>query len=172
MPGAASVARPRSGAAIPVGTTFALGLLAVSIMAAYHNGLHTPFEFDDIASIPGNLSIRALWPLWGPLSPPPGTSLSGRPVANLTFALNTAASGTGVWSYHATNVLIHVLAAWALLLASFVIPSTGQSCTTVGRDSKVLALSVALLWALHPLGTEAVTYVVQRVESLMALFYF
>jgi hypothetical protein len=77
------------------------------VLVAYPNGLGAPFVFDD-ESVTGNASIRGLWPAWGALSPPPAGSLAGRPAANLTFALNYAIGGPGVWSYHAVNVLVHM----------------------------------------------------------------
>ncbi len=98
--------------------------------------------------------------------PPLGTTASGRPVLNLSFAVNYAISGTAVWSYHALNLAIHILA--GLTLFGIV------RRTLVRRASPaapVIASSAALLWTLHPLQTESVTYLAQRAESLMGLFY-
>jgi tetratricopeptide (TPR) repeat protein len=87
-------------------------------------------------------------------------TVSGRPVLNLSLALNHALSGYSPWSYHAVNLLIHILAGLALF---------GIVRRTL-RQTRV-ALAVALIWVVHPLATSAVTYIVQRAESLMALFY-
>jgi len=171
MRGVPSVIRTRSGVPSPTWTALALGLIAVAIVAAYHNGLTPPFEFDDVPSIRGNPSLHRLWPLWVPLSPPPGSTLSGRPIANLTFALNYALSGTGVTGYHATNILIHILSAWALFGVARRTLIRPVLSDAFGRDALPLALGIALIWAVHPVGSESVTYVIQRVESLMALFY-
>jgi tetratricopeptide (TPR) repeat protein len=156
----------------PVATALAAAVIVASVLAAYLNGLTAPFELDDIASIPENPSIRTLWPLSVPLSPPStGTTVGGRPFANLTLAVNHALGGDGVRGYHAVNILIHALAALALFgvvrrtLAMPAVPAR------FARDALPLALAAALLWALHPLLTESVTYVIQRVESLMGLFY-
>ncbi len=161
---------PRSTDRIPV--ALAVAAIILSALAAYHNALNAPFEFDDIPSITENASLRSLWPPLAALSPPAsGTSVGGRPVANLTLALNYALGGTGVRGYHATNVVILVLGGLVL----FGIVRRTLSSPVLGgrfaRDAVPLALAVALLWALHPLQTESVTYVVQRVESLMGLFY-
>jgi tetratricopeptide (TPR) repeat protein len=98
--------------------------------------------------------------------PPVGATVGGRPILNLSLAINYAISGTSVWSYHAANLAIHVLA--SLVLYGIVRRTIG-----VGRagGSVPTALSVALLWAVHPLLTESVTYTIQRAESLMGLFY-
>jgi tetratricopeptide (TPR) repeat protein len=143
------------------------GIVAATF-AAYAGCLGGPFLYDDVDSIVGNASIRHLFTA---LRPPPGVTVSGRPVLNLSFALNYAVSGTSVWSYHALNVAIH--AAAALLLFGIVRRTLALSRAgriPGGREAAV-AFAVALLWALHPLQTESVAYVVQRAESLMGLFY-
>jgi len=154
-----------------VRTLAAAALIAVTILGAYHNSFGVPFVFDDGPATLGNPSIRSLWPVWGALSPPAGTTVAGRPIANLTLAVNYALSGTGPWSYHALNLLFHILGALALYgVVRRTVLRPGLS-GRFGRHAAPLALAAALLWALHPLQTEAVTYVVQRVESLMGLFY-
>lgn len=132
--------------------------LVAAALAAYWGSFSGPFLHDDAGSIVGNQTIRhfssALFP------PSGGLPVSGRPVLNLTFAINYAISGTAVWSYHALNLLIHVLAGLALF---------GFVRRTL--SSAVLAFAIALLWVIHPLQTESVTYLSQRAESLMGLFY-
>src|ERR1035438_1270270 len=98
--------------------------------------------------------------------PPIDTSASGRPILNLSLAANYAVGGTAVWGYHAVNLAIHVLAGLTLfgIVRRTFAPRTGAAAVFV-------AFLAALLWALHPLQTESVTYIVQRAESLMGLFY-
>src|SRR3954466_13202528 len=87
------------------------GLIA---FAVYANALRAPFVFDDIPSIPENASLRQLWPLRVPLSPPgEGLTGSGRPLLNLSFALNHAI-GVGPAGYRLTNVVIHLCSALLL----------------------------------------------------------
>jgi tetratricopeptide (TPR) repeat protein len=162
---------PPLSAAGPRRTVWAVALIALSVLAAYCGSLRAPFVFDDLSAIPENASIRKLWPVWGAFSPPPGTTVGGRPLANLSLALNYALGGTDPRGYHAVNILIHVLG--AVTLFGLVRRTLARPVLSgrFGRDATPLALAVALLWALHPLQTEAVTYVIQRVESLMALFY-
>jgi tetratricopeptide (TPR) repeat protein len=147
-------------------------LIAAAAFAAYSNSFRGPFVYDDLKAIPENPSIRHLWPAWDALlSAPGGTTVGGRPVANLSLAVNFALSGTDVWSYHALNLLIHVLSALALFGAVRRTLGGPALAARFGRDALPLGLAAALLWELHPLQTESVTYIVQRVESLMGLFY-
>jgi Flp pilus assembly protein TadD len=142
-------------------------------LAAYQNCFTGAFVFDDLDSITGNPKIRHLWPLWEPLSllRGPGATVEGRPVVNFTFAINYALGGLTPWGYHALNLAIHILAGLTLygitrrtLLRPLLRDRFGASATR-------LAVATAVIWTVHPLQTEAVTYVVQRAESLMGLFY-
>jgi hypothetical protein len=140
--------------------------IVVAGAAAYHNSLGGPFVFDDPASIVDNPTIRHLWPLDALFSPPSGgVTVEGRPFLNLTLALNYAIGGTRVGSYHALNLAIHLLAALTLFGLARRTLVLFKSGAAVG-----VAFSIALIWAVHPLQTEAVTYVIQRAESLMGLF--
>ena len=154
---------PRNPALWAGAAIFAAGLLA------YHNSLGGPFVFDDVPSIADNPTLRQLWPIWNTLRPPHGQGITvdGRPVLNFSLAVNHAISGTEVWSYHAANLLIHLLAGLTLL---GIVRRTLER-TRPGLPATAVAFLVALLWTVHPLQTESVTYVVQRAESLMGLFY-
>lgn len=142
-------------------------LIAAAAAGAFATSFSGAFQFDDVPAILENPTLRHLWPIGDPLSPPHGAlTVSGRPVLNLSLALNYAISGTGTWSYHALNLLIHIAAALALF------GIVGRTLARVGAGgAQSAALAVALVWAVHPLTTESVTYIVQRAESLMVLFY-
>ncbi len=157
-------------------------ILVAAALAAYHNSFTGPFIFDDRPSIVENPTIRHLWPVTDALSPPRGEGLtvSGRPLLNFSFAVNYALSGDAVWSYHALNLAIHLLAGLTLFgIVRRTLAGLGRvTAATVASDRRVkdnapclLALATATLWTVHPLQTESVTYVVQRAESLMGLFY-
>ncbi len=149
----------------------ALALLFAAVFLAWSNSFQVPFLMDDQGNIVQSPSIRRLWPLGPVLFPPVGSAVGGRPLFNLSFALNHAVSGFSVWSYHLFNVLVHALSAWALFgLArrTFLLPSMRDR---LGRRAGLLALAVALPWALHPLHTDAVTYISQRAEAMMGLFF-
>ncbi len=153
---------------IPVGRTDWLRLvggaiLAAGAMAVYSRTFSVPLIFDDFPAIVGNSTIRH----WSTAFWPPGSSTaSGRPILNLSLAINYAISGTAVWSYHAANLAIHILAGLTLfgIVRRTLAPRAGPAAA-------LIAFSAALLWTLHPLQTESVTYLVQRAESLMGLFY-
>ena len=147
--------------------------LVTAALAAYHNTFAVPLLFDDLPSITDNPSIRQLWPPWHALSPPRGWgfTVSGRPVLNFSLALNQAISGTDVWSYHAFNLLIHALAGLTLFGLARRTLARPVLAKTFGDLAGPAAFAIALLWTLHPLQTEAVTYIIQRAESLMGLFF-
>ena len=152
------------------------GLIVLAALAAYHNSLRGPFIFDDEASITNNRTIRHLSDLGQVLSPPhkEGMTVGGRPLFNLSLAVNYACGGTAVWGYHVLNLAIHILAGLTLMgiVRRTLRLGSGQAFQTrMGVAALPLALAVALLWTIHPLQTEAVTYVVQRAESLAGLFY-
>ena len=139
----------------------AMGLIVLALALAYSNSFQGAFILDDTGSIRTNDSILHLWPITGPLNPPgEGQTVQGRPLVNLTLAINYAFGGYRVFGYHLMNLMIHIMA--TLLLFGIV--------RRVTKNLGV-ALVTALLWGLHPLQTEAVTYIIQRAESLMALFY-
>jgi protein O-mannosyl-transferase len=180
------------------GVLLAAGSIVVVCALAYSNTFGVPFIFDDIRSITDNPTIKRLWPLWQTLLPPEGgEAVQRRPVANVSLAINYAVSGEKVWSYHALNLAAHISAALLLFgvvrrtlnlnqsvgwdKRSAVPPTAGESvvglcsaCPTLplsGTAATLLAAAIALLWAVHPLQTEAVTYIVQRTEVLAGLFF-
>ncbi|HUI06351.1 MAG TPA: hypothetical protein VL486_05040, partial [Verrucomicrobiae bacterium] len=142
-------------------------------LLAYQNSFTGSFVLDDYASIPGNPTIRRLWPIWQPLSPPHRgwLTVEGRPLINLSLAINYALSGYNVWGYHALNLAVHILA--GLTLLGIVRRTLLQPALRArfGAVASELALATAVLWTVHPLQTESVTYIVQRAESIMGLFY-
>ena len=150
-------------------TVIAGGLLVLATVLAYCGSFSGPFIFDDVPNIVENQTLRHLWPIWPALSPPAGAGVGGRPLLNLSFAINFAVGGTRVQGYHALNLIIHILAGlilFGLVRRTLLRPGLPAG---VSADADLLALLVALLWALHPLQTEAVAYVSQRAESLMGL---
>ena len=145
--------------------------LALLVSLTFWNSQTGVFLFDDFASIHQNATIRELWPPWTALNPPGrGESVSGRPLANLTLAINYAAGGLDVRGYHVVNILLHLA---CVLLAFGVTRRLLRlvSASTVSNRSNEIAFSIAAIWAVHPLQTEVVDYIVARTESLMAACY-
>ena len=147
-------------------------LIAILVSLAYATSFRGVFVFDDHYSIVANPTIRELNRLDQILAPgPEAGTVAGRPLVNLSLALNHALSGLDPWSYHAVNLLVHVAAAITLAGLLRQTFTRGAGLQRYRNDSAVLAVLIALLWSLHPLQTQSVTYVVQRAESLMALCY-
>jgi protein O-mannosyl-transferase len=144
----------------------AITIIAV-VALVYLNSFDGKFLFDDVTFLE-EPSLRKLWPPWTAMFSQFGVS---RPVVAISLAINYWLSGTATWSYHAFNLIVHILAALTLfgvvrrtLLSDHLRPRFGQSAT-------VLSLCVALIWAIHPLQTESVTYIIQRAESMAGLMY-
>jgi tetratricopeptide (TPR) repeat protein len=137
---------------------------------AYHNSLRGPFVFDDPTSISENPHIRHLWPIRETVAAPAVSAVNGRPVVCLTLALNYALGGWNVWGYHAFNLTVHLLSALVLLGILRRTFAGEKLRDRFGGAAIGLATAITLIWEVHPLQTESVTYVVQRTESLMGLF--
>jgi len=132
---------------------------------AYFNSLHVPFIFDDRFHIIENTRIRQLWPPW------PYLLHTSRPVIYLSLAVNYAFGRLDPLGYHLFNVAVHIAAAlvlYGILRRTFLSTPLRER---FGPPAPWLAGIVALIWVVHPIQTESVTYTIQRGESLMGLFY-
>ena len=148
---------------------------AVLLAIAYANGLDGAFVFDDEPSVVSNLSIRRLWPL-GPVlftSGDTGRTHDGRPLVNLSFAVSYALHGTWRPGLRLGNLAIHLANVCLVYVVTRRLLGRGAGPRWLESDlsqQRWLAAAVALLWAVHPLHTHVVTYIVQRAESLGACF--
>ena len=149
-------------------------VIVIVAVAAFANSFPGAFVYDDIDSIRDNKHIRRLFPLsestsWAMLNG--GETVARRPLLSLTFALNYAISKGETWSYHLGNLLIH--AAAGLLLFGIVRRTLDLPLLhkRYGEKSVGLALAAAMIWTVHPLQTESVTYIAQRAESLMGMLF-
>ena len=140
----------------------ALAVLGVLVFAVYSNSFHASWQFDDIPNIRDNASLRL-----------ERLSTEGirralhahqkapdclyRPVACLSFALNYFFGGLDVRGYHLVNIAIHFLSASFLFLFVFQCLNLPSLRPRYGPRSCEIALLTALLWAIHPLQTQAVT---------------
>jgi tetratricopeptide (TPR) repeat protein len=164
-----SAARP-----VPAPVSRRLRYGAVLVLAGvlvFANGLGGPFIIDDQTAIESNQRIRRLSPLSEALSPPRDTPVAGRPLVNLSFALNYAISELDARDYRVTNLAIHLLV--ALVLFGLVRRTLELDGIAAGMRirSREVAFACALIWTIHPLQTEVVNYVTQRTTSLMGLMY-
>jgi len=145
-----------------------LGLTIILLLGTiiYANSFKCSFHFDDNIHIVGNPAIKNLQDakVWW--------NYSDRPVSIFTFALNYHFHQLDVFYYHIANLLIHLINAcliWWLTLLIFSSPVLRDQL--VSKHKKVLAFFTALLFVSHPLATQSVTYIIQRQNSLAAMFY-
>lgn len=150
-------------------------LITLVCLAVYSNTFHVPFQFDDPTNItdkPYVRDVRSFFTSSDARGFAPDYGFTMRWVGYLTFALNYRVHGTDVVGYHIVNLVIHMVNAlllYALVLLTFESPRLKES--PLRGSSRSIALFSALLFAVHPVQTQAVTYIVQRLASLAALFY-
>lgn len=132
-----------------------LALIVLVGSVLYANTIGVPFYYDDSHAIVNNLNIRSMSNAFERV-------FLSRGLSYFTFAINYAVSDLNVWSFHVFNILIHIASGVAIY---FLLKK-------IFDDSEFLALSGALLFLVHPLQTQAVTYIVQRMASLASLLVF
>lgn len=95
-----------------------------------------------------------------------------RPIQRLSFVFDYQVYGLArPWGWHLTSVLVHLGAAIALFFTVLgLLAAMTKQWSEKGR--LLMALGVAVVWAIHPLHTSAVTYVAGRADPLAALFGF
>ena len=180
-----AVKRPQTAAAVGRSTRsanpsrfghtwlFAIALIAATVLA-YSNCFSSPFIMDDGDVIVSNPTIRSLSPISRTLSGPVQSSTAGRPLVNLSFALNYAAGELDPRGYHAVNLAIHILCGllvFGIVRRTLSKASKPSNFSNSSNLPSLVAFFCALVWLLHPLETEVINYVTQRTESLMALAY-
>ena len=144
-----------------------LSILILLGIIIYSNSFECSFQFDDFYTIVNNVKIRSLSDistLWN--------SSPNRPVAFLTFAINYHFSQLDVRYWHLVNLVIHLINSilvWWLTMLIFSSPV--MKFQKIAQHKKLLAFATALLFVSHPLATQSVTYIVQRMTSLAALFF-
>jgi Flp pilus assembly protein TadD len=154
-----------------------LGALSIIglVVAIYGGTLAYPFEFDDQLNITQNPGIRVgVDRSWGELRL---WSPTRRPVSNASFAVSFALGGYAVEGYRALNIALHAWTSLLVGLLAWLVLGRAAELTGVEGgeglpDRRVwLSLFSGLLFAAHPLATQPVVYVVQRMTVLSTLFY-
>ena len=159
---------------------FAFFLIFLACISAYSNSFNASWHLDDRPNIIENTNIHLKEISLSELSrasvfsqndSSSQTGIRFRPVATVSFALNWYAGTDQVLGYHIVNVGVHILCAWVLfclLQSLFRTPNLSGCCK---GDEQNIALLAAVLWVIHPIQTQAVTYIVQRMTLLATLFY-
>ncbi|MFN5346649.1 MAG: hypothetical protein ACK5B3_05435, partial [Bacteroidota bacterium] len=147
-----------------------IGGIAIVIlgMLIYANSFDCSFQFDDKHNILDNEAIRSLTnikQMWD--------INHSRFLAFYSFAINFHYGQYNVWGYHFVNMLIHVINATLVFwIVRLVFKSPSLKDHSLAQHQSSIALITALLFVSHPLATGAVTYIVQRMASMVAMFYF
>jgi len=137
-------------------------VVAVATVAAHAPAWRGAFVSDDISEIAENPAIRTVWPPWVPMME--GTPMPHRPLPYYTFAVNYAANGLDPRGYHAVNLAIHLVNGWLVWwVGREILRRLGAGDAAGG-----VACAAATLWLVHPLCTQAVDYIYQRIEALAA----
>jgi protein O-mannosyl-transferase len=154
-------------------------LIIFAILLSYGNSFRAGWHFDDRAHIRQNNAIQikdfSSEAMLGVVYAAPRKQEDSpprmfRPLASFTFALNWFLGEDDVFGYHLFNVILHIVSAFLL----FEVIRSLYASPLLRRDREgmeVIALSAALLWALNPIQTQAVTYIVQRMTVMAALFF-
>jgi tetratricopeptide (TPR) repeat protein len=151
-------------------------VIVLLVLLAYGNTFDAAWQMDDFDNILHNPAVQLTRLDRNSLLTALGNDAQSganlpRPVANLSFALNWYLHGANVTGYHLVNLLIHICTALLLYLTLLCLSDTPRFPQELRRRRYAIALTATLLWAVNPMQTQAVTYIVQRMASLSALFY-
>lgn len=139
---------------------FSILALLVLILIAYANTLFSPFNFDDQALLRHMNTSSNYYNFW---------PVRYRHVIYFSFKLNQSLSGLNPLSYHLTNILFHFLSSTTILLIAF--KTFSNSTQWEGKTAVGLSITIAFLFALHPLHTEAITYLSGRASGIGGFFF-
>jgi hypothetical protein len=142
--------------------------LAIAIGGAYYNALGNGFVFDDYLLVVDNPLIRTSRSLWTLLSNP--LSLGYRPLRTLSYIIDYRIGGMQPWVFHLSNLLYHWITACVVFLVALRL--TNAPTLDKARWRWRPAILIAFLWALHPVQTDAVTYIAGRRDILGGLCLF
>ena len=151
-------------------TLFLLSL-ALLVILIYANTLGSPFVFDSRNNIESNPHIRISKITLNDLAAAAFKSpAKQRPLSNISFALNYYLHGYNVVGFHVVNVLVHIATGFLLY---FFVKSTFRTPALRSRygDYMWISFFTTAVWMVHPLQTQSVSYIVQRMNSLAAMFY-
>jgi len=153
-------------------------IIIILSLLVYSNSFESTFQYDDVHSIvvnpyiknPANL-LKLFW------TPEMGSGLvketsSYRPLLMASYALNFYLGGMNIFGYHLLNTIIHTgCALLVYLITIFFLRIPYEAKETDSNRQHLTALLAALIFAIHPVQTESVTYITGRSSSLTALFF-
>ena len=144
---------------------FGVASISLVIFALYQHTLGSGFILDDATSIRVEpLMIQDdILPLY--------EKFKLRFVGYLSFWANYQISGEDPAAFRLVNICIHSVNGMLVYWLSVRLLSSFGGAPALPLRQQWIALGIALVFVAHPLQTQAVTYIVQRLASLMALFY-
>ena len=158
----------------------ALFFFTLIIVLIYSNSFNASWHLDDRSNIVDNRGLHITNLQTDSLlrtfftDPHSGGAITDRlyrPIACLTFALNWYFGKDRVFGYHVVNILIHILTAYLLFLTIInILQSPNLKSQYQGKENFIAVLA-AVLWAINPIQVQTVTYIVQRMASMAAMFY-
>jgi len=146
---------------------FFLFCISIFTFFIYANALHGEFIMDDYGNINGNFTLIKAF---DSLESFKNVIFSNRPVAMLSFALNFYFHKFDTFGYHIVNLAVHLLSGIFLFLflkKTFLISFQEPD----NRNHSLIAMAATAIWLVHPIQTQAVSYMVQRMTSMSAMFY-
>ncbi len=154
---------------------YAFSFLAILIFLVYSNTFKAEWQFDDEQNILENEAVHLENITFQNIkksffSNKTGTEKIYRPVSGLTFALNWYSGRDNPIGYHVFNMIVHIATACALYLLCYKLLAFVYASETERSVCSSIALMAAVLWAVNPVQTQAVTYIVQRMALLAAFF--
>jgi len=168
----------------PVKTVLILLLFVVLGFGVYSNTFQAPFQFDGVLRIQDNPHVRLTKITLKGIGKSAfnENSCRNRPIANITFALNYYFHKYRVTGYHVVNIVVHILTAMLLYVftrITLLALQSGGSRLKPGSialylqplNASFIAFFSAMIWLVHPVQTQSVTYIVQRMNSMAAMFY-
>lgn len=166
--------------AINLRSVIAICFFLLLTFACYSNSLKASWHFDDYSNIVNNpllhieeLTLKSITQTLYSRShnSDADNKKMFRPLACLTFGLNWYTGQGRVTGYHIVNALIHFLCSYLLYLTVLALLDTPFQWERYSRNDKFwIAFLSAILWAVNPIQTQAVTYIVQRMTALAAFF--
>jgi len=159
---------------------FIIFVFNVFLIGIYSNTLQSPFVFDDLGHIVGNeyikftkINVDRIMDLL--------KCQELRPVSHFSFALNFYFGGEDPVGYHVVNLFVHLVSGIFLFIfirLTLIVSGFNTSDKifffnrpSVFSSADLISFFSALIWVVHPINTQSVTYIVQRMNSLAAMFY-
>lgn len=155
---------------------FSIIALSIIIFSIYGNSFDCSWNFDDKPNITDNPNLHLKEFSWDNIkralfSDRRNPDSFYRPVACLSFALNYYLGGPGVFGFHLVNIFIHLLSSVFLFFFIYNTLHLPLLKAKYASKSYSIAILATIFWAINPVQTQAVTYIVQRMASLAGMFY-